>query len=645
MRESLERILLMSDPDVLPLRAQAARGPRRQPERSQFAHLLRHFLERFFNHEAASPDGDAKTRLVQVAFAAGLPPFAIAIYLWPVYHPFIEETMRRRALPVHPPYWLQVNHHFFFVIYSFVAVGIATVFEWDLFFPDLLDLFVLKPLPVPGLRQFLARVSAIAIFVAGFLFDANVFAAIVLVPATDPPNLPRFLAGHLLAVAGSGLFAAASVLAFECVVLSVLGERWFRRVSLFMQGFLISVLLMILLLFPVFSGVVPNLLQSGRWYVRCIPPFWFLGVYQRLMEGPAAFPIYGQLARTAFLATLLVTAIVIFTYPLAYLRRTRQLVEGGAVHPHRNWLTAGFSRFIHATMVRTPERRAIFHYVTQTLIRVPRYRIYLVLYGGVGLSIIIASVLRFQVIHDQVRMAVSVDGLRASIGITAFWAVAGLRIAFLSPGNQQGSWVLYFIHGRPPEIPRALEQLQAVKICALLFVSILTGAVALLAFAIAPPELLTLRAATAQWLVAAGLCLLLTDFFFLHVTTVAFTGEPSNESPNPAIAIAKYFTFFPIVVWLSTFSGPWIEHRAWRYLAIAAGIAAAHVLIELRHREVVRRHCLLFDPDGRDNLFLLRLDLREYGTPERNAENPATEVDADSQPQDEPVCEIADRSE
>jgi len=645
MREYFERILLMSEPDILPLRAQAARGAVREPERSQFAHLLRHFLERFFNHETASPDGDAKTRLVQVAFAAGLPPFVIAIYLWPVYHPFIESTMRRRALPGPPPYWLQVNHHFFFVIYSFVAVGIATVFEWDLFFPDLLDLFVLKTLPVPGLRQFLARVSAIAIFVAGFLFDVNVFATIVLVPATDPPNLPRFLAGHLLAAAGSGLFAAASVLAFECLVLSVLGERWFRRVSLFMQGFLISVLLMILLLFPVFSGVVPNLLQSGHWSVRCIPPFWFLGVYQRLMEGPAALPIYGQLARTAFLATLLVTSIVIFTYPLAYLRRTRQLVEGGAARPHRNWLTAVISGLITAILVRPPERRAIFHYVTQTLLRVPRYRVYLVLYGGVGLSIVIASVLRFSVTHNQVRMAVSVDGLRASIGIAAFWAVAGLRIAFLSPGNQQGSWIFHFIHGRPPELPMALEQLRAVKTWALLFVAAITGTVAILAFAIAPPELRTSRNVVAELLVAIGFCLILTDLFFLHVTTVAFTGEQTGQSANAAMSIARYLTFSPIVIGVAVVSTPGIEARDWRYLAILAGLMAAHWLSELRHRELVRQHCLLFDPEDRDNLFLLRLDLRDYGTDEHGAENQAIEDDGDPQYQYEPVCENAHRNE
>ena len=604
---------MMSEPEILPLQAQAARGQICAPERSRFAHLLRHFLERFFNHETSSPDGDAKTRLVQIAFAAGIPGFAVSLYLWPIYHPFPGWPPGHPSHGGPPPYWLQVNHHFFFVVYSFVIMGIVAVFEWDMFFPDLLDIFVLKPLPVPDRTTFLARIAAIAILLGGTLFDANFLAPLVLPAAVDPPDLPRFLAGHLLSVVLSGLFAAVFVLAFECVVLSAFGERWFRRISLFMQGFSIAAFLMVLLLFPVFSGVVPTLLQSGEWYVRCFPPFWFLGIYQRLMEGPAALPVYGQLARTGCLATLVAAAIVILTYPLAYLRKTRQLVEGVASHRGQSHAAGVISRIFHATIVRSPEQRAIFHYVTQTLLRVPRYRIYLVLYGGVGLSIIIASVLRFSVIHNQVRMGVSVDGLRASIGIAALGAVAGLRIAFLSPGNQQGSWVLHFIHGKPPELRAALAQLHAVKIWALLFVAVLTGTVALLACAIGPPELLTLRSVAAQLLVATGLGLILTDLFFLHVTTVAFTGEQTSESPNPAIAVAKYFTFFPVVVWLSAASGPWIENHVWCYIAIPAGLVAAHWLIELRHREVVRQHCLLFDPHNRENLFLLQLDLREYG--------------------------------
>ena len=114
-------------------------------------------------------------------------------------------------------------------MYSFVAMGIVTVFEWDLFFPDLLDVFVLGTLPVAARRLFLARAGAIAVFLFGFLFDANVLAPVVLPMATDPPNLLRFVAGHVVAVAAGGLFAAALVLAVQGVLLSLLGERLFRR--------------------------------------------------------------------------------------------------------------------------------------------------------------------------------------------------------------------------------------------------------------------------------------------------------------------------------------------------------------------------------------------------------------------------------
>ncbi len=109
---------------------------------------------------------------------------------------------------------------------------------------------------------------------------------------------------HLLAVGGSGLFAAAFVLALQGVLLSVLGERLFRKISLLMQGLTITALVMLMLLFPVFSGVVPALLKSSSYYAVLCPPFWFLGLYQSIMEGPAALPVYDRLAAIGSMALL-----------------------------------------------------------------------------------------------------------------------------------------------------------------------------------------------------------------------------------------------------------------------------------------------------------------------------------------------------
>ena len=610
MSESFQRLLTMSDPQPLALNEQAALGPVRTPPRSQFSLLVRHFLERFFNHETASPDGDAKTRLVQIAFATGLPPFMVAIYLWPTYHPIPGWPPGAHTSVGPPPYWLQVNHHFFFVIYSFVAMGIVTVFEWDMFFPDLLDLWVLKTLPVAERRAFLARVSAIAIFAGGFLFDINLFASLVLPSAIDPPSLPRFLAAHLLAVGAAGLFAAAFILALQGMLLSLLGEQLFRKISLAMQSLSITALLLLMFLFPVFSGVVPALLKSGSNYALFCPAFWFLGIYQLVMEGPAALPVYAMLAKTGGMALLLVMGLAVVTYPIAYLRRVHQLVEGAPTRSRRNWFGRPLDTILHSTVVRPPVRRAVFHFISQTVLRVTRYRIYLVLYGGVGLALVVTAILRSVVVRDTVHLAIDADGVRAALGIVAFWVIAGMRMAFVSSGNQQGSWVFRIVHGRPPHFIPAIEQLQAAKTWVLLWAAAVTLAAGLALRTISPPGLLTWPATASQILVVGGMCLLLTDLFFLNVTIVAFTGEPTRTQSNLAFTVLKYYTAFPVLAVLPIVFEPLVEKSIRRMIVAVAVIAAAHLALGFRHRAIVRQHCNLPGLEDGEEDFPMKLGLR-----------------------------------
>ncbi len=597
MNKSIERLLLMSDSEVLGLNEQAAVGVPRQPERSQFSHLLRHFLERFFNHETASHDGNALARLVLIACAAGLPPFVVAIYLWPVYHAFIRVAVpgNEAIVPGPPPYWVQVNQHLFFVVYSFVALGITTVFQWDLFFPNLLDVLVLNTLPIPNRRIFFARITAIAVLIAGFLFDSNVLATVALPSAIDPPSLPRFLAGHVLAVVASGLFAATFILALQGVLLFVFGERWFRRISLLVQGAILAVLLLALLLFPVYSGTTAAVLGSSESAARWFPPFWFLGMYQRLMEGPSALPIHAQLAQLGCEVMLGTIALAVLVYPLAYRRRVSQLVEGGNVRSIRNFMVRPLDKLLHVTVLRPPVRRAVFHFIGQTLLRVPRYRIYLVLYGSVGASLVAATVLRFAVAHGQVHLEVAAAGIRAAIGIVPLWTLAGLRVAFTSSGNRQGNWIFRNVHGQPPPFATALEMFSAARIWAVAWTAIVTLTAVFLFRLIVPSELLTLPATAAQLLLAVGLCVVLADAFFLNVTTVAFTGEPQQKAPNLAFTIFKYLFFFPPVVTFAAVVPVWLGHSLARFLIVAIGFAAAHFMLQARHHGIVKEYCLYDD--------------------------------------------------
>lgn len=594
----LSRLRAFARPEqqVLSIDVLAGMGPPDRAEQGQLAILIRHFLDRFFNNEMASSDDEGKTRLIQVACAAGLPGFVAAMYLWPVYHDILGR---------HRPYWARVSDHYLFVVYSMVAMGIVVVFEWDLFFPDLLDIFVLSSLPIKNRKLFLARIATIVIFVVGFLFDANILAALALPAAIDPPGLGRFLAAHVVAVVGSGVFAAAAILAIQGTLLTLLGARMFRRISLLFQGLFITALLMVLFLYPAVSGALPEFMHSNSAFALSFPPFWFLGIYERVMEGPSALPIYMRLARTGCTVTVWVVAVAILSYPLAYWRRTRELIEGSGTRDTRSVIARPINRIMHMTVLRVPVRRAIFHFISQTLPRVQRYRIYLVMYGGLGLSLIIATVLRLHVWQGAVRVEISPDGLRAAIPMAAFWTIAGLRMAFVSPGDPRGRWIFRTIQGRPE-----LEQLAATKTWILAWSNIITLAIVAALHALVPPGSHAWKTIAAQVLVAAGLCLLLTDTFFLNVKILPFTGVKAPERTNLAIVLLKYVAAFVPLVLIVARLEPWMEASVGNMATAASIIAATHFGMQAVHRRLLRDHLNVPDVDEDQQQVFQTLGLR-----------------------------------
>lgn len=611
MPSSIQKLLRpdFAAPTVMSLNVQAAMGEPHVPERSQFAWLVRHFLERFFNHETSSPDADGKTRLVQLAFAAGIPGFMVAVYLWPVYHPFPGWPPKSTAVG-HPSYWLQANHHLFFVIYSFVALGIITVFEWDLFFPDLLDVFVLDTLPLIPRKVFFARVTAVATLLVGFLIDTNFLAPIILPMSTDPPSVSRLLLGHIAAVAGAGIFSAGSILALQCLLVALLGERLFRKISLALQGFAVAFMLVLLLLFPLLSRATPQLLQSQSFLAKCFPPFWFLGIYQNVLDGASALPVFRDLARIGVIALITVVSVAFAMYPVAYLRRVKGLLEGAPSRARRNSIVTFAAGLIDSVAVRKPIGRAVFHFISQTIFRVPRYRVYLVLYGGVGLSVLVATVLRISVSGQQLHLEASADGIRVAVGIAAFWSITGFRTAFVSSGNQRGSWIFRLVHGTPAAFNAAIQQFTTAKTwVTLCSVGITLATVGILRL-IAPPELLSANATAAQLLVGIGMCILLTDLFFGNVTIIPFTGAPMEGKSELAFTLLRFLTFFPIVTAVSAIVQYWTENN-WLHLGmVALSVVVAHLWLQHQYRERIRLHSDQLALEEGEEEFPMKLGLR-----------------------------------
>ena len=586
------RIFAPPEFPVLSLEVQAQLPLVEAHEQSQFRLLVRHLLERFFNNEMVSADGDAKARLLQVVYAIALPGMVVALYLFPLYH-----------APLERPFWSQASDHYFYVLYSFVSMGAVSIFAWDLLFPDLLDLFVLSPLPIAGTRLFSSRIVAACLFLGVFLLGSSALGAIFFPLLSEAPGLPRHLLAHVLAVLGSGAFAAAWILSVQAVMVTVIGERFSRAISPFLQGISMMLLLTILLLFPVSSQFLEVLVNQPA--ARYFPPFWFLGVYETLLAGSSSLPVFIGLAKAGCVALAAVFALTIVSYPLAYRRRMRYLIEGSETFDTRNLAVIPIYRLLHAILLRNAMQRGIYHFISCSLLRTQRHRVYMAMYGGLGLALLLACTVLLRVSHGHLGLVVSPDGLRAAVPIAAFWTIAGLRTAFLSPTDRRGGWIFRVILGRPTSAQLGTT-VRWILPCVL---GLTLGMVALIN-RVAPPELRGWNSLSCQVLVAVGLCLLLTDALFLKVRTIPFTGEARAPATNLAFVLLQYFGFFPPLVLLWVGLEPWLEASVWHVVGMVAVIGAVHLALLRIHSKDAEYHANLIDLDEDEEEFPQRLGLR-----------------------------------
>jgi hypothetical protein len=572
---SRQRIFPQAEAPVLTLLTQS-RTSRARPAKPQFHLLVRHLLDRFLNNDMVSVGGDAIPLIMTIAYAIALPTVVMAIFAYPFYHGFPPR-------PHVPPFWFQVSDHYFFVMYSFVAMGAITIFDWDMLFPNLLDIFILTVLPISNRRLLLARMAAVLIFLTLFLVGTGSLGIIFFPAITELPGT-RLFAAHFVAITASGVFAAAFVLALQGVLINILGARLFRMASTFIQALSMTILLIVLSLYPLLTRTLKLLIESNSPAVRYFPPFWFLGIYECVLAGHSKLPAFVSLAKTGCWATSIVVLLALITYPLAHRRRTRQAIEGSVARDTRSRFTHLLCKPLHAVLLRTPSQRAVYHFIGQTLLRTQRHRVYLAMYAGLGIALITAYALVINVEPNHVIITFSPYGLRLAIPIVAFWTVAGLRTALASPADAAGSWAFRLITGRP-----TLEHLKAVKIWILTWSLILTiGTVVALHF-VAPPEMRGAKETSAQLLIAAGLCVLLTDIFFLKVNIIPFTEARVPVSTDLAFVLLRYIVFFPVLVFTTVDSEPWIEATIPHLILTASLILAAHIALLHAHQRIIAK--------------------------------------------------------
>jgi hypothetical protein len=595
---NISQIFSQPENPVLSLEVQARAVPTEVIQMNRFVVLMRHFFDRFFDNPMTSSEGEIGVRVVQIMCAIAIPGLMVAFSLIPSYFMF-PPNMQPRA------FWPRVGDHYFYVMYASVVMGAVTVFEWDQLFPDLIDIQVLTPLPVPARKLFNAKITALATFLGLFLFASGILGAIFLPLIAEEPSIFRHFLSHVLAVAAAGVFTAAFFIALQGILLNTIGERFFRWISPALRGLSLAALLIVLFLFPLLSQNLQLLLMSGNQYVLYFPLFWFLGLYQVLLLGNAALPVFHALAATGGWALLSITALAFLTYPLAYHRKARSTIEGTVAKSARHRFADARDAVVHALFVHKPTQRAVYHFIGKTLKRAPHHRVYLSMFGGAGLALLMATIIAFKQESGRLTLVLSERGLRSAIPVVAFLTVTGLKAAFMSPVALKANWAFYGIGIRPDG-----DHIASTQRWTLLRALILTTAVLLFAEIIAPEAFPGIRQLAAQLLVAQGLCLLLIDVLFLQFLSIPFTVPLVYSKRNMGFLLAAFLILFPPFILQAVDAGRWVERSYWHFPIAVLFIVGAHLALQSQQQRVIRERASLPESEDADD-FPQRLGLAD----------------------------------
>jgi hypothetical protein len=514
-----KRLLYGNAPAVASLSVQAATTPLRSTRpRSPFRVLVTHLFACFFATETSSTP--PTTLMLQMSVALGLPPILLTLALIPSYSGMMPFLVRRT-------FWLQVQDHFIFVVYSCAVVGIVALLKWEGFFPTLLDVRVLSLLPISPRRLFAAKVVAAAAFIGAFMAGANLPASIFLPGMAGSHSVPLHIVAQVLAVSLAGLFTVTSALALMSMAALVPG-RTGRIFGSLLQGAMIAVLLLLLFLSPLLATSSQPVITSG--FALRLPPFWFVGIYDSLLNAAPESHLFAPLAQLALIATAASTFALAVLYPLAYRRKVRSLLEGesGArvQAAPREWLPRGMmSRYLGK-----PTQAASFHLISQTLFRIQRFRVSFLVACCAGAAIAITMVAKFESI--PVYPFLRPSHLRP-VSIATTLLLVALASVYLSLGSElepRAAWIFETTVGRwdagiSSGVRRAVLPLCcAVAMFTLVFISV---------FAPVGPGLFVRESAT-----LLGLCLALTAAFYFFLT-IPFTVDPLR-SRNMAVPVLIY---------------------------------------------------------------------------------------------------------
>ncbi|HTS61763.1 MAG TPA: hypothetical protein VMH28_07045 [Candidatus Acidoferrales bacterium] len=528
-----------------------------------FPVLVRHFFGRFFDKESLSPQGEPEAGVIQTLGILAAPEAFFVLLFRPL-------TFTG---------WDLVAVRYLFVSFSMIVMGFIMVFEWDALFPDRRDYQVLTPQPLRLSAIFLAKTAALAVFLGMFLADVNFF-GVLFWPGIDArPGLISNLGSHLVAVAAGGLFSALAFAALQGVLVTFLRGNLYRRVSVFLQTLLMAVLVMLLFLSPLAAGRLHWLEANHPNYLYWFPGFWFMGLYEGLRPATHS-AVLRDLGGVAWRGLAWAAAVFVLTYLPGYRGHSRRVLEApapGAAGPGRARVWSG--AILRRTLLRRPVELAVFRFITQTITRSMKHRLFLATYGGFGAAMAV------------VALASGRSGLFELPLTLSFILVSGLRAAFNFPSELAANWGFQITETGGIE-PYLAATRKWIVLCAVLPLFVL----------MAPMELARFHWTAALFHAAYGIMLavVLMEVMFLGFRKVPFTCAHFPGKVNLVFLSVMYVFGF------TTYSGTMARLEAWLAVRPAAALlflaaaAAGWIAVSRYGRRVLGAKAVLDYEDPAD---------------------------------------------
>ena len=399
--------------------------------------LHRHFFLRLFDSDLISTPGQWQT----VAGGVAAMLLSSSILYTSNYN---RKYLVLNALPEPGPYRLAERADaLFLVVLMMFLIALLTILEWPALFPGLRDYHALAGLPVRARDIFLAKFGALSAAAGLAILALTVPPAMYIPWLMSGQHAPPFFvegAALLASCAGGAAFVFFTLVALQGVLLNLLPIRLFPRVSLALQGLLITSLLCLLPLVFSLPSLAPYMGQRPPWVVWA-PPFWFLGLHQAMIGNHE--PLAARLAWMGVAAPLSAALVAVLAYLWSYRRHKVRLLESPIVER-----TAGAGRLLAGyadRLIPDPRELGVFGFMTRTLGRSRPHRLVLTAFGALAVAVIFESFVSLALSRGFRGFSVETPALRqavvsAPLALSLF-VLAGFRYLFRLPVELHANWV------------------------------------------------------------------------------------------------------------------------------------------------------------------------------------------------------------